>query len=378
MVVRRWQQRAGPAVLALGVAALFGAGSAGADEVAWTPPACDVGESTRPAPRGLVTDATAGQRWWRLEPRLDASGAQVAQRVTVSSPAGGPARTVELASESFAAGPFGSFVLTGSDDGRQSALHLLDLEAGCARSVGTERDVIRRATIDPSGSWIYEFRVDRRTRADRGVWRRPLDGSSTPRRVLEPIAPDDRFGLTFSTDLAWSIEADRLVVQSCGAFACRMRVFEPGTEAVTLIDEPDLGELIGLAADRLVTYAACRGMPCAVVSTALSDRSRSVLVEPAGVAVLVGDDLGARVIAEDESAGAGHLRVVGLTGGELGRVEIDPGTRIVPAPARAQAAVGLPPGWVALTPEGPSWPDRGPASFLRPGRTGSPAAFEEV
>ena len=377
MVVRRWQQRAGPAVLAVAVLGLFGVGGAGADAVAWSPPACGAREPDPQALARPVTEDAAGRAWWRLEPRLDGSGRQVAQRVTLGSPSGGPARIVELDAESFAAGPFGSFVLTGSDDGRSSDLRLLDLDAGCAWSIATERSVIRRAILDPSGSAVYEFRVDRRTRADLGVWRRPLDGSAA-RRVLPPVASDARFGRTFSTELSWSVEGDRLVVQSCGAFACRTRVFDPRAATTIQVDEPDLGELVGVAGHRLVTYVACRGLPCPLVAVDVSDGARTTLTEAAGLAVLVDDARGARVIHEDGAAASGHLRVVAPDGVELDRFEVAPDARLVPAPGRAQAAAGLPPGWVVLAGDTRPWSDRGPATLLRPGRAGSAAPFEEV
>ena len=53
--------------------------------------------------------------------------------------------------ESFAAGPFGPIVLVGSDDGIGSRLQALDVAGGCAWAIADERDVIRRATIDPAG-----------------------------------------------------------------------------------------------------------------------------------------------------------------------------------------------------------------------------------
>ena len=375
MVVRRWRQRAGPGLLALGVLGLFGPGASGAEEVAWTPPECPAA-TVRP-PAGRVTEpAQAASAWYRVEPRLDGGGAQVAQRVLLPGGAGRPARSIDLASESFAAGPFGGQVLTGSDDGRGSRLRLVDLAAGCARTLATERDVIRRATIDPAGAAIYEFRVDRRTRADLGVWRRPLDGSPA-KGVLAPMPPDARFGRTFSTELTWSIGADQLVVQSCGAAACRTRVFDPRTGATTLVDDPGLGELVGVADGRIVAYEVCRGLPCPIVSVDLASRSRTVLAEAAGLAVLADDGTGARIVHEDGYAGPDDLRVVDLLGVERGRSELANGTRLVPAAARGLAGVGLPPGWVAAMSEDGTWPVTGPR-LLRPSGPTSADVFEEV
>ena len=55
------------------------------------------------------------------------------------------------------------------------------------RLVATETDVVRRATIDARTGDLYEFRVDRATRADLGVWREPLAGGATV-RVVPPLA----------------------------------------------------------------------------------------------------------------------------------------------------------------------------------------------
>ena len=134
-----------------------------------------------------------------------------------------PARRLDLEPELFVTGPSGGTVLTGSDDGRRSRLSLIDVAAGCAWSLGSSTDVIRNGVLAADGGSIVESRVDRRTRADLGVWRRPLDRSS-PARLLPPIAADDRFGPTWLTELAWGDDGSTLVVGSCGETACRYRL----------------------------------------------------------------------------------------------------------------------------------------------------------
>jgi hypothetical protein len=269
-------------------------------------------------------------------------------------------------------------VLTGSDDGRRSILQLVDLAAGCAQTLATERDVIRRATLDASGTIVYEFRVDRRTRADLGVWRRPLDGTGGARLILDPIAADARFGRTFTTELSWSLERDRLAVQSCGAFACRTRLLDPVSGAVTLVDAPDLGEIVGLTGDRLVVYEACRGLPCPILAVTISSKARATLADAAGLAVLADDGAGPRLVHEDWPAGPDHLRVVDPNGTERGRIEMDRGMRLVPPPSRAQAGVGAPAGWLVLAPDGRPSPDRGSNSLLRRVSDGRTVVLEEA
>jgi hypothetical protein len=344
----RWRQRAGPGILVLGLLGLLGAAPAGAREETWSPPDCGPQAVVRPA----VGEEPRTAAWYRIDPRLDEHGTLVGQRLVAG---GGPerrSRTVDLAAESFAAGPFGDVVLTGSDDGRQSALRLIDLAAGCSTTIAAERDVIRRATVDPAGFAVYEFRVARTDRADLGVWRRPLDVAARPDRVLPPIAPDERFGPTYLTELSWSLDGSRLVVQSCGQAACRSRVLDIATGDVVTLDDPDLGDAIGLAGDHLVSYLACRGMPCPIVAIELDSGARNEVTEAAGFAALVATDDGPRIVYEPGDALDGSLRVADATGRDRGRLDGDPGLRLVPGPLRAAAGVDAPAGWLSLAPDG--------------------------
>ena len=99
---------------------------------------------------------------------------------------------------------------------------------------------------------------------------RPARGAA--QRVLDRLPPDARFGRTFSTEFTWDVAGDRLAVQSCGELACRIRVIAPGGGPVVTLDSPDLGTIVGLDGDRAVTYEACRGLPCPIVSTDLAHR----------------------------------------------------------------------------------------------------------
>ena len=202
MVESRWFRRAGPAIAAVGAVTLLATTTFGAPGRAWTPAAC--------AGQPRIGDPAPGT-WFRIDPVLDA-GTRVGQRLALGHPGEDGSRALELAAESFAAGPFGGTTLVGSDDGARSQLSLVDVARGCAWTVGISADVVRTATVAPNGATVYEFRVDRRTRADLGVWRRPLDGSAGPSRVLPPIAPDDRFGPTWITGFIWSEDGRSLAV----------------------------------------------------------------------------------------------------------------------------------------------------------------------
>ena len=45
----------------------------------------------------------------------------------------------------------------------------------------------------------------------------------------------------------------------------------PGIGEVQLVADPNVGDLVGLAGDRLVAHGVCRGLPCRLVSVDLHD-----------------------------------------------------------------------------------------------------------
>jgi hypothetical protein len=312
-----WFRRLGPGVAALGAVAAIASSTAGAPPASWRPPAC-------PGPPVLTSGAIG--TWYRLDPTL-ADGAYVGQRLSVGA-GSKPARRLDLEPESFVTGPSGGTVLTGSDDGRHSRLSLIDIAAGCAWSLGLSTDVIRNGVLAPDGDSIVESRVDRRTRADLGVWRRPLDGSS-PARLLPPIAADDRFGPTWLTELAWGDDGSTLVVGSCGETACRYRLL-PDTGAVMTIADPDVGSLVGLAGDQLVARGACRGLPCPIVSVDVRDRGRASLVDAAGRAILARDGGGRSLVVYESDPDGSTLESIAPDGhGAATLATPPPGLRLV-------------------------------------------------
>ncbi len=343
MVESRWFRRAGPAIAAVGAVTLLATTTLGAPGRVWTPAAC-VGQ-----PR--IGDAAPGT-WFRIDPVLDA-GTRVAQRLALGRAGNDGSTALDLDAESFAAGPVGGTMLVGTDDGDRTRLSLIDVARACAWIVGTSADVVRTATIAPDGSTLYEFRVDRKTRADLGVWRRPLDGSAGPSRVLPPIAPDDRFGPTWLTDLAWSEDGRSLAVQSCGELACRVRILNLASGRVQLVDDPDLGDVVGLASGRVVMRGACRGLPCQLVSLDPVAGEAVVLDHTAGQAVMSRDDLGRSVVVHEIGAAGDRLRVVGLDGHDAQLLAGDPeGRRLVAGSARSASGAEHARGWVLFGPDG--------------------------
>lgn len=369
MVESRWFRRAGPAIAALAAVVVIASSTLGAPARTWVPEAC------LRAPR--VGSLAAGA-WYRLDPVLEA-GSRVGQRLAVGRAGERGARQLDLDAESFAAGPVGGTILVGTDDGRRSRLSLLDVSRACAWPVAESVDVIRTATLAPDGATLFEHRVDRRTRADLGLWQRPLDGSGPPSRVLPPIVADARFGQTWLTDLVWSDDGRSLAVQSCGEVACRVRVLDPVVGDVRLISDPHLGDLVGVAGDRLVAHGACRGLPCPLVSVDLRDGSTTVLDHAAGQAVLSRDTDGRPVVIHEVGAAGPTLRVVSVDGQHPEALDGDAdGRRLVAGPARSGGAAETAPGWILFGPDGRLPVDGAVRPVLRHVPDGRTVPFDEV
>lgn len=272
-----------------------------------------------PCPGGIgaaqdtLASAAGDGAWFRVDPVLD-DGAIVGQLLLAASATSDRPVRVALDREAFAWGPRSGLILAGSDDGAASTLFMLDPGERCTVLVGDSSDVIRRAVVEPGATAIVEYRVDRATRADLGVWRRPMDGGAAT-RILPPIEPDGEFGITWSTEMAWSTGGDRLVVQSCGERACRSRVLGPRGD-IALVADPDQGSLVGLDGDRLVTLGACPGLPCALRSTDLATGMSDVLHGKSGIARLVSDVRGQTRIVHEVRDGSTRLRSVLPDGNE--------------------------------------------------------------
>jgi hypothetical protein len=125
-----------------------------------------------------------------------------------------------------------------------------------------------------------------------------------------------------------------------------------------VLDAPDLGALVGVDGARVVTYGACRGLPCPIISTDLGTGRRLTLAPAAGTAVLVATPDGPRLVDEVDSSGRGALQAVSLDGGpatDLG--PIPDGLDLQASAVQMDAATRLPTGWVLLAPEGRMPPD---------------------
>lgn len=364
----RWVRRAGPGIAAMGAVALIVSTTAGAPPAAWDPPACRGPAAPGSAPSGA---------WFRLDPSI-ADGVRIGQRLTVGSSAMAVPRHLDLDPESFASSPVGGTVLVGTDDGRSSSVSLLDLAAGCRWTIASSSEVIRRAVVSPEARSLLEFRVDRRSRADRGVWQRPLDGGDPVRR-LDPLDPDARFGPTWLTELAWGEDGTTLVVGSCGEVACRYRLMPMASGAIRTLAVPGLGALVGLVDGHLIAHAACRGLPCPLVSIDVTTGAAVTLHDSAGFAVVAHDDAGRAVIVHEIGAEAGAIRSVAPDGRDPRTLGAPPdGTRLVAGAISAGSGAEHPPDQILFAPDG-----RLPLAGSRPAFTrrvsdGHTAPLDEV
>ena len=343
MVESRWFRRVGPGIAAIGAVVVIASTAFGVPPPGWAPPVCDG------MPR--IGDAPIGA-WFRVDPTI-VDGVRKGQRLTLGGPGTIAVRGVDLDPESFASGPFAGTILVGTDDGTRSRVSLIDVGAGCAWTVDRSDAVVRRATLTPDGAALIEFQVDRATRADLGVWRRPLDGRGEVERILPPIEPDDRFGPTWLTELSWSDDGSLFAVESCGEVACRVRWLDLATGAGGSVMDPSLGAVVGLTRDQLVARGACRGLPCPVRSVALLDGTVTTIVGSAGQAVLPRPGDGRQVVVFERDPDGRTVASIGVDGSASRDMPADrAGRRLVGPPAWAGGAVEVPAGWIAFGPDG--------------------------
>lgn len=282
-------------LLATAGSPIRGVGPSGAEDPPWDPPACP--------PREAAATGTAA--WFRLDAALDRSGWLTGWRLALGTGDGSSRARLDLPPESFASGPVGASILVGDDDGTRSRLRVVDARGRCASEAGRESaSVVRGAILARDGSAIFEHRVARDTRADEGVWRRPL-GGGTAALVLPGIEPDPAYGPTFVTELRWAQDG-RLIVASCGERACRVRVVAPSGGPVARVEA--VGPVVGATRTALLAYRPCPGIPCPIESVDLAGGLRRIVVARAGAAALAG-----RVLVHETPDGT--LRSVDLATG---------------------------------------------------------------
>jgi hypothetical protein len=243
---------------------------------------------------------SAGRTKPRLSAVLSQTGELTGQTLSLDTVVG--AVTIEMPAEAFVGKAQGDLlVYTTHAAALGSAVHLVDLATGCDTVAATPAHIVRSAVLDPSASALYVHSVSKAGRRDNGVARLDLaSGISTT--VVPPLAPNEEFGPTFGTQLAWSVDGAGLAVQSCGFVACRTRVLDVATGAITTFDKRGQGALIVLSKRHLVTYGECLGLPCPALSFDLATGAEETLAE-AAFAVVAGPASDGRATLSIETAG---------------------------------------------------------------------------
>ncbi len=350
----RWQRGVAPPLMVMGlVVGMFWAPAAAVAATAAAPTiapaACATGDYGRPG------------GWYRRVSHADGRGWLRGYTLLAGRPDGTRTARIRLPAESFAAVPVKGLLVYGSDDGAASEVRVVRLADGCDARLVRSRDVIRRATLDPSGSMVYVHRVDRRTRADLGIWRYAIAGAMDPVRVM-PHLPDPAagpFGRTFLTLFTWSGSGRTLAVQSCGEVECRTRLLDTRTGAWTLDDRHGQGELVALSDTERYGYAACHVLPCRIEAIGTGG-SRRTLAASAGIAAFASGRLW-----YERSTGGGPVTLRSLDPASRPSERVHRATGRIAWPARwADAAVELPGEWLALTEDG-TWTDPAQVTLAR-------------
>ena len=202
----------------------------------------------------------------------------------------------------FVGQPAGDALVYTLSTGGRSEIHLVDMGAGCDTIVARPAGVARSAVLDPSGGAVYVHSVTFPARADAGVMRYATDGSAAT-QVVPSLADNARFGLNFATRLGWSSDGAALFVQSCGASQCRTRLLDVASGAIATYDGDGQGPVIGVSASHLVAYAACGGLPCAVLSIDRATGAESSLVDVAWSTTFAATGSGNAVVRIETAAG---------------------------------------------------------------------------
>jgi hypothetical protein len=229
--------------------------------------------------------------------RLEAGGVFAGRGLALAGRA-----QLTLPVDSFIGQPVGDALVYTTSVVGHSEIHVVDLDSGCDTVVARPAGVARSAVLDPGGLAVYVHSVTFPGRTDAGVTRYALDGSNAQQVV--PNLPDDaRFGLTFATQLGWSSDGGALFAQSCGAAACRTRLMNIASGAITMFDGEGQGPIIGVSGGHLVTYGACDGLPCSVLSIDRSSGTTRTLVDEGWSTTFVPAASGCAIVRIETAAG---------------------------------------------------------------------------
>lgn len=299
--------------------------SATPDPVCRSQPRVDLGEPS-------------AHTWWRLADRIDAGGSLVGRRLEVGI-GGSTTLALVLDRESMASGPVGGVVTVASDDGASSAVLLVDVAAGCWWRAHTSQDVVRSAHIEVTGDRLLEHVIQRRDRADSGIWRIGFGQVSNGVLVMEPFVPRAAMGPVASTEVRLDPSGGMLAVQSCSDAACLTRIqpFDDPLAPPLTIEDPHQGEVIAFIGNALITWQWCLGLPCPIVAWNTETGAMTVLVENVVGAAVTGD--GRTLVAVTDTETGRAFRVDLATGQSELIIGIHPNE--VPISEQVSGSVGL-------------------------------------
>ncbi len=312
----RWVALLGPPlfiVLATGTATLVVDPVSRADAQALPVPGAVV--ACGPAGSANTSEAAVPPgAWWRSIPDLDEMGSLFGWTLTMGSP-DGDVLEIALPPASIVSGPARGRVIVSADDEGRSAILMVDVAGACTRTFDLGSAIARHAIADPEGDGALVHLLARDSRADLGVWRVAADGSA-PQLVLAPIAAEilRTAGIerVWATTLRASLDGRRLGVQSCDPEACATRIVNLESGAITTLDG-EHGSLVGIAGSRVVTMAACHGLPCPVLVWNAQGRGHSN-VEPAATGAAMSPD-GRLVVAIRDADGGSTAYTIDLQNG---------------------------------------------------------------
>jgi len=291
--------------------------------------------------------------WWRTDPLLDGSGTLEGWTLRVGGPEAADTE-LRLPAGSTVTGPIAGRVVVASEAGpgeAGSVVRIVDAIRGCATEIGLADRIARRAVADPAGDGVLAHLLEPESRRDLGVWRIEVDGQIAE-RLVEPL-PDAILAAAgidrvWTTDLRLDAAGGRLAVQSCQPVACVTRIVDLGSGDLAVLAGEGQGPIVGFAGDRLVTWAACEGLPCPVVAWSLPDGSATTLSGEAGGAALTAD--GRQLVVVQSDAGndrplaaidvlSGAIRPIGARGAEA--LPLSGGAGMVAGLETAGAAVAI-------------------------------------
>ena len=245
-------------------------------------PASAAAADRTPCPAGATLARAAAARHTSgiattVDVNLDA-GVYTGQTLSISS--AGRSTSISLPAESFVGKQVGDALVYARFASGKSEVHVVDAASGCDAIVSRPAGIVRSAVLDPSAAAVYVHAVSNPARTDLGVTRYELDGSAATQAV-PPLPDDPDFGLTFGTQLGWSTDGTALFVQSCGAEQCRTRVLDVASNAFTTYADAGQGSIVGVTPKHVVTFAACDGSPCPVISIDRASAAEKTLAQQA-------------------------------------------------------------------------------------------------